>query len=68
MHADRSHRTRNALQHLSARQREVLQLVFYHDMTLEEAATIMNVSLGSVRAHYHRGKARMAALLVSDRP
>jgi RNA polymerase sigma-70 factor (ECF subfamily) len=64
---DRSARTREAMRHLSARQREVLQLVFYHDTTLEEAATIMNVSIGSVRTHYHRGKVRMAAMLSGDR-
>ena len=67
MQADRSARTRNALRHLSARQSEVLQLVFYHDMSLEEAAMVMGVALGSARVHYHRGKVRMAALLASDR-
>jgi RNA polymerase sigma-70 factor (ECF subfamily) len=65
--ADRRARTRSAISRLSARQRQVLQLVFYHDTTIEEAATIMNVSIGSARTHYHRGKARMAAMLSADR-
>lgn len=56
-----------ALKRLSRRQREVLLLVFYHDHTIEQAAEILGIGLGSARTHYERGKARLRALLGGER-
>ncbi|MCC6875701.1 MAG: RNA polymerase sigma factor [Sandaracinaceae bacterium] len=52
-----------ALARLSERQRQVLHLVFYEDLTIEEAARAIGIGLGSARTHYERGKRRLSELL-----
>ena len=52
-----------ALKQLARRQREVLELTFYHELTIEQAGEILGISLGSARVHYERGKKRLCALL-----
>jgi RNA polymerase sigma factor (sigma-70 family) len=61
--SDEAQHLNRALVQLSRRQRQVLHLVFYEDLTVEQAADVMDVSVGSARAHYHRGKERVRRLL-----
>ena len=56
-----------ALGQLPERQREILHLVFYQDMSIAEAAEVMEISVGSARTHYERGKARLRTLLEDSR-
>jgi len=52
-----------ALALLPRRQREVLHLVFYGDLSIEQAAAVMEVGVGTARTHYERGKRRLRELL-----
>ncbi len=51
------------LERLSRRQRDLLHLVFYQELTIEEAAGVLSISVGTARTHYARGKARLRELL-----
>jgi RNA polymerase sigma-70 factor, ECF subfamily len=62
----RGARVRQALGKLAVRQREVLDLVFFHGLTIEEAAQVMGVALGTARVHYQRGKHHLLAMLAPE--
>lgn len=67
VHRDQaSQQLQAALLQLSQRQREVLHLVFYSGLTLEEAAATVQITLGSARTHYHRGKERLQQILMES--
>jgi RNA polymerase sigma factor (sigma-70 family) len=60
---DRLRRLDAALARLPRRQREVIELRLQHEMTIEEAAGALSISLGSARTHYARAKERLRRLL-----
>ena len=55
-----------ALAQLSKRQQEVLHLVFYQSLTIQDAATVLEMPVGTARTHYERGKARLRTLLRAE--
>ncbi|WP_248602883.1 RNA polymerase sigma factor [Algoriphagus marincola] len=54
------------LMQLSPMQREVMLMVFYHQLTIAESADVLQISLGSARTHYDRGKKRLKELIVKS--
>lgn len=48
---------------LSEKQQEVVSLVFYHRATIEEAAVVMGISVGTARTHYERAKINLRSLI-----
>ena len=58
-----SARCEQALSRLSKRQQEVLHLVFYQNLTIQEAANVLAMPVGTARTHYERGKSRLRELL-----
>jgi RNA polymerase sigma-70 factor (ECF subfamily) len=44
-------------------QQEVLLMIFYHGMTLEQSAEVLQLHIGTVRTHYDRGKKRLKELI-----
>jgi RNA polymerase sigma factor (sigma-70 family) len=64
--SESSRTLRKALSGLSARQREVLHLVFYQDLTVEEASQVLKISLGTARTHFERGKGQLRQMLAKQ--
>ena len=50
---------RQQLALLPLRQQQMMHLVFYQDMTINEAADTLGISIGSARQHYDRAKQKL---------
>ena len=56
-----------SVQELPQRQRDVIELVFCREMTIEEASRVMGVTTGTGRVHYDRAKKALRVKLDDGR-
>jgi RNA polymerase sigma-70 factor (ECF subfamily) len=54
------------LRALPAEQRETLELVFYHGLSLQETAQVMSVAAGTVKSRLHRARKRLAQWIMEE--
>lgn len=62
----KSSSVRQAITHLSEPYREVLELVFYHQLSGAEAAEVLGVQVGTVKSRLHRAKEELRRTLLSE--
>ena len=63
MASDRRNQVLDALRELPTRQREVLALRYYLDLSEAEIADVLGISRGAVKSHASRGAASLRSLL-----
>ena len=56
----------SALARLPPRQRQLLHLCFYQDLTIAEASRVIGIPLGTARTHFDRGKRRLREILALE--
>ena len=54
------------LRTLPAEQREALELVFYHGLSLKETAQVMSVAVGTVKSRLHRARKHLAKWIMEE--
>jgi len=64
---DRSAQLRGCLMQLSPDHREIIDLVYYHDKTIEEVAEIIGVPKNTVKTRMFYARRRLAQLLARHR-
>ena len=51
---------------LPVMQQQVILMVFYQQMTIEQSAEVLQIQLGTARTHYARGKKKLKELILKS--
>ncbi len=51
---------------LPSMQQQVILMVFYHQMTIEQSAEVLQIHVGTARTHYARGKKKLKELILKS--
>jgi len=52
-----------AIKSLPQKQKEIMALHYYHDMSFEEISKELSVNVNTIRSHHHRGKSNVKEFL-----
>ena len=63
LRSDRDDAVRDAIARLPDQQREILVLTFYHQLSGQEIAEVLDISLGTVKSRLHRAKEMLRRVL-----
>jgi RNA polymerase sigma-70 factor, ECF subfamily len=65
LHTDRTAQLRKCIAQLSSDHREVIDLVYYHDKSVEEVATILHLPKNTVKTRMYYARRHLARLLAT---
>ena len=66
LHNDRRAQLRSCIAQMSPDHREVIDLVYYHDKSVEEVAEILNIAKNTVKTRMFYARKRLARLLTTQ--
>ena len=65
-HPETIHLVQSVLEQLSQKEREIIQLRFYQELTFEEIAKVLSTSVGNVKVRIHRAIKKLKEMMPND--
>jgi RNA polymerase sigma-70 factor (ECF subfamily) len=65
-HPETIHLVQSVLEKLSQKEREIIQLRFYQELTFEEIAKVLSTSVGNVKVRIHRAIKKLKEMMPND--